>query len=139
MCGTVSASTCRSGSAMVTAKPSIKLTTRISGRLRVLVRAVPIRLPMGVIEASAPSENSPIPAMTKSAPIKKHSNRSALTGATVRQSSSTITTIGRTETVDSRKFSDILIRLAVKDACLLFFSVLTPFCCLIGNRFYDMR
>ena len=123
MWGTVSARTCRSGSAMVTAKPSIKLTIRINGRLRVLVSAIPMRFPMGVMEASAPSENSPMPTITKIVPIKKQSNKSVPTGAMVRH----ITTIGSTEIADSRIFSMIFTRFAVSTAVSLCFSALTPF------------
>ena len=127
MWGTVSARTCRSGSAMVTAKPSIKLTIRINGRLRVLVSAIPMRFPMGVMEASAPSENSPMPTITKIVPIKKQSNKSVPTGAMVRHSTRTITTIGSTEIADSRIFSMIFTRFAVSTAASLCFSALTPF------------
>ena len=128
MWGTVSASTCRSGSAMVTAKPSIKLTMRISGRLRVLVSAVPMRLPMGVMEASAPREKSPMPTITKSVPIKKQSSRSVPTGAMVRHNSSTMTTIGSTDMADSRIFSIIFTWFAVSAA--LFFLLCFPLCAL---------
>ena len=74
--GTVSARTCKSGSATVTATPRAKLTTRISGRFFVFVMAVPILFPIGVMEISAPRENIPIPKITSSAPRRKHNIRS---------------------------------------------------------------
>ena len=43
----------------------MKLTVIISGRERDFVIAVPILLPMGVIEVSAPREKNPMPIMTK--------------------------------------------------------------------------
>ena len=105
MCGTVSASTCRSGSATVMAKPSKKLTPRMSGRLRVFVSAVPILLPMGVIDCSAPSEKSPMPTVSSTASSRKHSSSAGDIGATNRHKSSTITTIGSTDSAASRIFS----------------------------------
>ena len=105
MWGTVSASTCRSGSAMVMAKPSARLTSRISGRLRLLVSEVPMRLPMGVMEVSAPSVKMPMPTMIRMEPRKKLSRRSGDTGDTDRHKSPTISRIGSTDSADSLIFS----------------------------------
>ena len=107
MWGTVSAKTCRSGSATVTAKPRTKLTSRISGRFRVLVSAVPILLPMGVMEISAPRENSPMPRIRNSVPKRKLSTRSVGSGDTVSDSRRTMITMGNTLFADSRIFSAI--------------------------------
>ena len=74
----------------------MKLTVIISGRERDFVIAVPILLPMGVIEVSAPREKNPMPIMTKNAPTKKLKNRSVSIGETLKHSSTTITNIGRT-------------------------------------------
>ena len=81
MCGTVSASTCRSGSATVMAKPSAKLTPRMSGRFFVRVSAVPILVPMGVMDCSAPSENRPMPTTSITPPMRKLRSRSGFIGA----------------------------------------------------------
>ena len=105
ICGTDSASTCRSGSATVTAKPRAKLTARISGRFLVFVRSVPILLPIGVIDISAPSEKKPMPVTTITAPIRKLSSRSEEMGATVMHRNATMSIIGSTELTDSLTFS----------------------------------
>ena len=105
ICGTVSARTCRSGSATVMAKPSRKLTPRISGIFFVRVSAVPILLPMGVMDCSAPSENSPIPTTSITAPIRKHSSRSGRIGVTIRHSRSTMTAMGSADSAASTIFS----------------------------------
>ena len=105
MCGTVSASTCRSGSATVMAKPSAKLTPRMSGRFFVRVSAVPILVPMGVMDCSAPSENRPMPTTSITPPMRKLRSRSGFIGAAVRHSRTTIRTIGSTQCADSATFS----------------------------------
>ena len=107
ICGTVCASTWRSGSAIVTAKPRMKLTIIISGRERDFVIAVPSFEPIGVIEVSAPRENRPMPTTTKIAPTRKLRNKSVSIGETLKHSSTTMTNIGRTESADSRTFSRI--------------------------------
>lgn len=76
MWGTVSAKTCRSGSATVTAKPSAKLNMRIIESFLLFVRAVPILLPIGIMEASAPREKNPMPKTTMTVPMRKLSIRS---------------------------------------------------------------
>ena len=116
MCGTVAASTWRSGSATVIAKPSRKLTPRMSGRFFVLVSAVPIFEPMGIIATSAPSENRPMPTTIITAPMRKHSSRSACIGITNRHSTSTIATIGSTEIAASRVFSAVAV-CAISKCC----------------------
>ena len=110
MCGTVCASTCRSGSATVTAKPTAKLISSIFGRFFVRVSAVPSLLPICVMDASAPSENRPSPRIIISVPIRKLSIRSVGTGAIVRHSRATISTMGRIEPADSRTFSAMDVR-----------------------------
>ena len=111
MCGTVLASTCKSGSATVTAKPSTKLMPKMTGRLRLRVSAVPILLPMGVMEISAPRENRPMPTTIRRLPAKKLSSRSVCSGTMVRHSAATITMIGSTERRDSLSFSAMAVRL----------------------------
>ena len=103
ICGTVCARTCRSGSATVMAKPG--RTPRISGIFFVRVSAVPILLPMGVMDCSAPRENSPIPTTSITAPIRKHSSRSGRIGVTMRHSRSTMTAMGSTDSAASTIFS----------------------------------
>ncbi len=109
MCGTVSASTWRSGSEIVIAKPSMKLTARIKGIFFVFVSAVPILLPIGVIEVSAPREKRPIPATSITAPTKKQSNKSGFIGETEKHKTKTIITIGRTDSAASLIFSGIAV------------------------------
>ena len=122
ICGTVSASTCKSGSAIVTAKPNAKLTSTISGSFFVFVSAVPILFPILIIEVSAPSEKRPIPITTITVPIKKFSIRSVLIGAMLKHNNVTIITIGRTERADSLIFSVTAVRfLSIKS----FFKSLT--------------
>ncbi len=122
MCGTVSAKTCRSGSAMVTANPRTKLPSRISGTFFVAVRAVPILLPIGVMEISEPSENNPIPRITNSVPIRKLSIKSVGKGETVNDSSSTTATIGSTLLDDSMIFSWMLLNKSLR----LFIDIKIP-------------
>lgn len=89
----------------MTAKPSRKETPIIRGRFLVFVSAVPILFPIGVIDCSAPSEKSPIPATIIIAPTRNARSRSVLIGRTQRQRSATMTIIGITETADSLSFS----------------------------------
>ena len=118
ICGTVAASTCKSGSATVTEKPKIKATGKISPKRRVLVSAVPTFVPIGTIEISAPSEKSPIPKITNNVPVRKLSITSVPTGKTPKQSKTTIRTMGSTEAAASLIFSVIAV-LSLKIAALL--------------------
>ena len=105
MLGTVSASTCRSGSATVTATPSAKATSSITGSLPIFVSAVPILLPMMVMERSAPKENSPSPTTIISAPMRNVSSRLGCMGTRNRHSTVTMAMMGSTDTSDSLIFS----------------------------------
>ena len=125
MCGTVSASTCRSGSATVMAKPRRNDTPRISGRFFVLVSAVPIRLPMSVIDCSAPREKSPMPAVRSSAPMRNVSSRSVRIGTMQRHSITTMQRIGSTDAADSRIFSPSTVRVFSMAERLIFFGFCT--------------
>ena len=105
MCGTLPASTVRSGSATVMATPRTKLSERMSGRLRVLVIFAPRWLPMGVMEESDPRVKRPMPAMSITEPSTKASIRSAETGTRNRQSTATMRMMGSVEATASCSFS----------------------------------
>ena len=110
---------------MVMANPRIKDTPIISGRFFVLVRAVPILFPIGVIDCSAPSENTPIPTIIITAPIKNASSRLGCIGTAKRHSSDTIIIIGSTETVDSRIFSARAVFVFSKPRLFFLFKLLS--------------
>ncbi|CAK7066145.1 MAG: hypothetical protein DELT_03127 [Desulfovibrio sp.] len=103
--GTWSASTCKSGSAMVMAMPIISATTTSSPSLRVLVSWEPIRSPIGIMAMSAPREKSAIPTIRSSAPTRKSAIVPPVMGATVKLSSKTMAVIGRTDTRASLNFA----------------------------------
>ena len=105
MFGTFVASTCRSGSATVMAAPSKKLTSRITPSLRLFVIFAPIRLPIRVIDISAPRLNRPMPAISMADPIKNASISPDSTGTSSRHTASTITVTGRTDAAASFIFS----------------------------------
>ena len=107
ICGTVSARTCKSGSATVIATPSIKLTTKIKTRFFDFVKEEPIFVPIGVIEISAPKSNKPIPTIIITAPIKKDSKSPDGNGAILKHNKVTITTMGRTESAELLIFSPV--------------------------------
>ena len=73
----------------------------------VLVSAVPILFPMGVIDCSAPSENRPIPRMMNAVPTRKLRRRSVSVGITHRHITETIAAIGTTDSELSLSFSVI--------------------------------
>ena len=105
ICGTDCASTDRSGSDTVTATPRIKLTKRISQSFFDFVRVAPIRLPMTVIEVSAPRVKRPIPTIIITVPIRNARSRLDSIGVTSKHKIATIITIGSTDTSDSLNFS----------------------------------
>lgn len=94
--GTWPASTCRSGSEIVTINPSKKATKIMMARFRLPVRLDPTRSPMGVMEISAPRVKNIIPARISTAPIRKHKRILGETGAIEKHSASTIQIMGRT-------------------------------------------
>ena len=65
----------------------------------------PICSPIGIIERSAPREKKPIPRMRRIAPSRKSTNVPIGIGARVKDSSRTMTVIGRTEDTASIIFS----------------------------------
>ena len=99
------ASTCRSGSAMVTSAPSTKqISTTGSSSLPRLSRA-PTPWPSGVIAISAPSWKKPMPTISSSAPIRNSVSAPISSGISVTLSTSTITVMGSTLESDSLIFS----------------------------------
>ena len=90
---------------MVMATPSKKLSSKMSQSFLVLIMRDPMRLPMGVMDISAPSVNSPMPTTSKMAPIKKSSIRSVGTGTTTKQMAMTMSVMGSTEEIDSSNLS----------------------------------
>ena len=105
MCGTLEASTVRSGSATVMAMPSTKLRMSMSERRRDFVMRAPVRLPICVMLASAPRVKRPMPTMSSMVPSRKASMRSVVTGTKPRHSTATMSAIGSTEETDSLSFS----------------------------------
>ena len=65
----------------------------------------PMLSPMGCIAASEPSVNSPIPIMSRNAPIMNAESTLFDTGATLKQSTRTTSVIGSTDFKDSLSFS----------------------------------
>ena len=89
---------------MVIRKPSKKPSTRMRGSLRLRVMTAPTRSPMGVMLISAPRVKNMMPTTIMAAPSKKHSRMLGDTGATVKQSTSTMATMG-TACSASKSFS----------------------------------
>ena len=84
------------------------------GRLRLRVSMVPTRSPMGVMLISAPSVKNMMPTMIIAAPSKKQSRMLGETGAMLKQSTSTMATMGSTACSDSNSFSHSLGRDALR-------------------------
>ena len=103
--GTELASTCKSGSDTVTATPKRKLTIKMRGRFFDLVRAAPIRTPMGLMELSAPTVNNPMPATTNKDPTRKDSICPVGSGVTNKHSKHTMIRMGSTELMLSSTLS----------------------------------
>ena len=79
---------------MVTINPRRNATATISGRFRLLVRQVPMRSPMGVMDISAPRVKNIMPTRISTAPIRKH-RRTLGEGAMVKQRSRTMLMMGK--------------------------------------------
>ena len=105
MAGTCSASTWRSGSAMVIMIPKTKPEKMGQTACLDLLISMPMPSPMGVMARSAPRVKIPMPKIRSRAPNRKRTRVSAATGAIVILSISTIAVIGRTESSDSNIFS----------------------------------
>ena len=103
--GTCRASTCRSGSAIVTMAPMRKQMTATAISFHLPPSLRPICSPMGIMAMSAPREKNPIPTMSIAAPNRKSSSVPIGIGARVKLSKSTITVIGRTDESASEIFS----------------------------------
>ena len=100
--GTWRASTCRSGSATVTAMPMARHTPMMRNVLFDWESFCPMAWPMGIMATSAPRVKRPVPAMRSAAPRMKRSNVPMGMGAIVNDRISTIAVIGRTAASDSR-------------------------------------
>ena len=118
MPGTFWASTCRSGSAMVMTRPRIKASTRISHRRRDLVIFAPTKLPIWVMDSSAPRVNNPMPMISMTAPTRKASISPLPMGMKKKHSTATISVMGSTESTAS--FSLLLMILRLVKIPLLF-------------------
>lgn len=103
--GSCSASTCRSGSAMVTTTPRTKQTSSGSSTRLVLLICTPMPSPMGVMDMSTPRENSPMPNTRSIAPNRNKTMVPGVSGAMVTLMASTMAVMGRTEASDSLIFS----------------------------------
>ena len=103
--GTLVASTCRSGSAIVTITPRIKLITTISESFFVLVSFAPMLVPIIDIDRSTPILKSPIPAIIMTVPMIKERSRPLSIGIRNKHKAITISDMGRTDFVDSTIFS----------------------------------
>ena len=103
--GTCSASTCRSGSAIVIMTPKTKLNKMGQITFLNLLISIPMPSPMGVMARSAPNVNTPMPKIKRTAPNRNNTNVPAETGAMVMLKTSTIAVIGSTEARDSNIFS----------------------------------
>ena len=103
--GTCRASTCRSGSAMVTTAPIKKQIAATPASFQPPPSLRPIWSPMGIMAMSAPSEKKPIPTISMPAPSKNSTIVPLGMGASVKLSASTITVMGSTEESASDIFS----------------------------------
>ena len=99
------ASTCRSGSAMVTMAPIRKQHPTISHSFFDLVNARPTCSPMGIMAMSAPSVKKPMPMIKNTAPTRNSIRVDSSIGAMVMPSASTISVTGSTELRDSCIFA----------------------------------
>ena len=108
--GTWLASTCRSGSEMVTMMPIRKPTNATTHSLRDLVIAAPRRSPSGVMNRSAPSVNRHMPRMSIAAPMRKAVSVATGMGDTLKHSSSTMSVTGATDVRASENFSRMTLR-----------------------------
>ena len=103
---TCSASTDKSGSAMVMRSPMKKPTDIKTPILLEAVRPWPMYWPMGVMAISAPRLKRPIPSTSRRADAKKtSSSRTEMLTQGVRERPSTNRLTGITERRDSRSFS----------------------------------
>ena len=103
--GTWPARTWRSGSEMVTINPRRNANATITGRFRLLVRQVPMRSPMGVMDISAPRVRNIMPTRISTAPMRKHRRTLGEMGAMVKQRSRTMPMMGNTAWAASFHFS----------------------------------
>ena len=90
---------------MVTINPRRNATATITGRFRLLVRQVPMRSPMGVIDISAPRVKNIMPTRISTAPMRKHRRTLGEMGAMVKQRSRTMLMMGNTAWAASFHFS----------------------------------
>ena len=90
---------------MVMAAPRTKLSARMSHRRRDFVIFAPMRLPMRLMDMSAPRVNSPIPTISSSDPMRNESISPVSTGTRARHKAATMTVTGRTEAAASFIFS----------------------------------
>ena len=103
--GTFVASTCKSGSAIVMATPSRKLTARMNQSFLDFVIFAPMRFPMRDMESSAPSVNSPMPRIRSPEPSRNESISPTSTRTSARHSTATIAVTGKTDAAASFSFS----------------------------------
>lgn len=115
---------------MVIRKPSKKPSTRMRSSLRLRVMTAPTRSPMGVMLISAPRVKNMMPTTIMAAPSKKHSRMLGDTGATVKQSTSTMATMGSTACSASKSFSRSLgsDRLRMMSTAFRLYPVCTLLC-----------
>ena len=106
MAGTCSASTVRSGSAMVISIPSTRATLRGIAIWRARLMYAPIPLPMGVMDMSTPRVNTPTPTISSREPNRNSTSAPVVRGTMDTLSSSTMAVMGRTEERDSLIFSN---------------------------------
>ena len=104
--GSCSASTCRSGSAMVMTTPRIKHTSRGRAIRRLLLISTPMPSPMGIMDMSTPRVNSPMPRISRMAPNTNMIMAPSVSGAMVTLMTSTMAVMGSTDARDSRIFSN---------------------------------
>ena len=101
---TCSASTIKSGSAIVITTPIKKPTSNISQTLCVLLKKLPIFCPIGSIAVSAPSVKHDIPKISNTTAIKNCTIICHDIGTKQSASRSTIHIMGSTEIADSFSF-----------------------------------
>ena len=86
---------------MVISAPSTKHTVIGRPILRDLLISMPMPSPMGIMDRSTPSVNSPMPSTSSSAPNRNMTIVPGSSGATVTHSSRTTAVMGSTDDSDS--------------------------------------
>ena len=124
--GTCSASTIRSGSDIVTIKPSTKLSIAIKLSLRLLLKCEPTYPPIFIVDISTPTLKSAIPTIIISVATRSASVVARLNGKNTRYSTIIIAKNGSMDTALSRHLSQNSFKYAFIIFLLFHYLMLEP-------------